>query len=320
MVARARCWPRSGSSGSSCGGGRSRAPPWAEQARLLADEIDAAGRSVLLGSGAHPRALDDRPGPSNEVRAQRRRPPRPRAVHRGSPGRERGGGGAPPGRGPGHAPRGAASAAPATETWPPPSWPRRSSASGAGSATPPPEPAPHRNARRPSTYAAGVPAEIQPVELARVVDFAERSRVGDWSLRSALVRYAEGQPERVSQVLEQVRRLDAALHPLQQGAGEARGRAVAHPRWRRRRPPDDALLIELLRVAVELDQLGDAMAAWADDRTGPDPTTPSMPPPPTAAAAARRPRRAAGGAAAAAVGARWLIRHTPSDPSVSANR
>ena len=36
-------------------------------------------------------------------------------------------------------------------------------------------------------------------------------------------------------------------------------------------PPDDVLLIELLRVAIELDQLGDAMAVWADDRTGPRP-------------------------------------------------
>ena len=111
-----------------------------------------------------------------------------------------------------------------------------------------------RDARRVGTYAAGVPAEIQPVELARVVDFAERSRVGDWSLRSALVRYAEGQPERVSQVLEQVRRLDAALHPLQQGAREARGRAVGRSMDGGDAPTDDALLIELLRVAVELDQ------------------------------------------------------------------
>jgi hypothetical protein len=116
-----------------------------------------------------------------------------------------------------------------------------------------------------------VPAEIQPVELARIVDFAERSRVGDWTLRSALVRYAEGQPERVSQVLEQVRRLDAALHPYNK-ALEKRGAEL----WRLLDgggdvAPDDVLLIELLRVAIELDQLGDAMAVWADDRTGPRP-------------------------------------------------
>ena len=91
-----------------------------------------------------------------------------------------------------------------------------------------------------------MPGEIEPVELARVVDFAERSRVGDWSLRSALVRYAEGQPERVSQVLEQVRRLDAALHPYAKVL-EKRGAEV----WRSldgggSPDADDALLVELL--------------------------------------------------------------------------
>ena len=130
-----------------------------------------------------------------------------------------------------------------------------------------------------------MPAEIQPIELARVVDFAERSRVGDWSLRSALVRYAEGQPERVSQVLEQVRRLDAALHPHGKVL-EKRGAEL----WRildggGSADADDALLVELLRVAVDLDGLGDAMATWADDRTRarPDDTVDVI----TAAAAAR---------------------------------
>src|SRR5688572_25409989 len=100
-----------------------------------------------------------------------------------------------------------------------------------------------------------MPAEIQPDELARVVDFAERSRVGDWSLRSALVRYAEGQPVRVSQVLEQVRRTETAFHAL--------GKVLAN-----RGPElwaavddgevgaDDAKVIELVRAAMELDRLG----------------------------------------------------------------
>lgn len=130
-----------------------------------------------------------------------------------------------------------------------------------------------------------MPGEIQPVELARVVDFAERSRVGDWSLRSALVRYAEGQPERVSQVLEQVRRLDAALHPYAKTL-EKRGDDL----WRSldgggSDDTDDARLLGLLRVAVDLDRLGDAMAVWADDRTSdrPDASVDAI----TAAAAAR---------------------------------
>jgi hypothetical protein len=115
-----------------------------------------------------------------------------------------------------------------------------------------------------------VAAELQPIELARIVDFAERPRVGDWSLRSALVRYAEGQPERVSGVLEQVRRLDAALHPFTKVL-EKRGTDL----WRTLEAggdtPEDAPLLALLRVAIELDGLGDVLAAWADDRTRPRP-------------------------------------------------
>ena len=115
-----------------------------------------------------------------------------------------------------------------------------------------------------------MPAEIQPVELARVVDFAERSRVGDWSLRSALVRYAEGQPERVSRVLESVRRLDAALHPYNKVL-EKRGPELWSALDGGATDHEDAPLLDLLRVAVDLDGLGDAMATWADDRTGPRP-------------------------------------------------
>jgi hypothetical protein len=115
-----------------------------------------------------------------------------------------------------------------------------------------------------------VPAEIQPVELAQIVDFAERSRVGDWSLRSALVRYAEGEPERVSRVLESVRRIDAALHPHRKTL-ERRGPELWSAVDGDAPDPEDAPLLDLLRVAIELDRLGDAMAEWADDRTGPRP-------------------------------------------------
>ena len=119
-----------------------------------------------------------------------------------------------------------------------------------------------------------MPAPPEPPELARLVDFAERSRTGDWSLRSALVRYAQSQPERVSQVLEQVRRIEFALHPhnklldregprlwadLADGPTPATG--------------DDALVVEVLRAATELDQLGDVLAEWAVDRTGTHPDT-----------------------------------------------
>ena len=95
--------------------------------------------------------------------------------------------------------------------------------------------------------------------------------MGDWSLRSALCRYAQPHPGRVRDVLEFVRRIDAALHPqakhidregpllwavLDSGAAPA---------------PEDAPLIGVLRALGEIDELGDALAEWALDRAGHDP-------------------------------------------------
>ncbi|HYL52409.1 MAG TPA: hypothetical protein VEZ15_10595, partial [Acidimicrobiia bacterium] len=54
-------------------------------------------------------------------------------------------------------------------------------------------------------------ADIEPPELARLVDFAERGRTSDWSLRAALVRYAQPQPQRVNDILDLVRRVEWAL-------------------------------------------------------------------------------------------------------------
>jgi hypothetical protein len=82
--------------------------------------------------------------------------------------------------------------------------------------------------------------EIQPPELAALLDFAERPRAGGWSLRAALTRYAQGQPRRVSEVLELVRRIQSALGP---------------------EVPDDGLL----DAAREIDEVGDALAVWATD-------------------------------------------------------
>jgi hypothetical protein len=116
-----------------------------------------------------------------------------------------------------------------------------------------------------------VPAEIAPAELARIVDFAERSRLGDWSLRSALCRYAQPQPKRVSEVLEVVRRIEAALQPqakrlVKEGpelwaALEGGGAAAG----------DDVQLVGVLAAARELDRLGDTMADWAEARHGKHP-------------------------------------------------
>jgi hypothetical protein len=112
-----------------------------------------------------------------------------------------------------------------------------------------------------------VPAEIEPLELAQLVDFAERSRVGDWSLRSALVRYAEGQPIRVSQLIEQVRRTETALRAIGKVL-EQRGTALWAAVDGGEAAAEDRKVVDLLLAAAELDRLGDALAAWAEDRTG----------------------------------------------------
>ena len=114
-----------------------------------------------------------------------------------------------------------------------------------------------------------MPAEIEPPELARLVDFAERPRTHDWSLRSALVRYAQPQPERVNDILDLVRRTEWAL-------GKETGRigrdgselwqALEHPA-----DSDDDPLVGLLRATQALDGLGDVLATWAVARADPRP-------------------------------------------------
>lgn len=107
--------------------------------------------------------------------------------------------------------------------------------------------------------------DIEPPELAELVDFAERARVDDWSLRSAGVRYAQPEPERVSRILESVRRTDGALHShsrlLQREGQKVWDAYVAGG--------SDAVagmreVVGLLEVAAELDRLGDLLAYWAD--------------------------------------------------------
>ncbi|HET9730530.1 MAG TPA: hypothetical protein VFR41_13950 [Acidimicrobiia bacterium] len=106
-----------------------------------------------------------------------------------------------------------------------------------------------------------MPVEIKPAALARLVDFAERPRVEDWSLRAALVRYAQPEAQRASNVLEVLRRVDHALathasavgatgpqlwDALSDGSGDA-----------------DAFLVGVLRAAQQLDHLGETLATWA---------------------------------------------------------
>src|SRR5687768_14730016 len=104
--------------------------------------------------------------------------------------------------------------------------------------------------------------EIAPPQLAELLDVAERPRAADWSLRAALTRYGQPQPQRASNVMEVVRRVESALRPHTK-AFEQDGHAI----WRALQEGGsagiDSGLSEVLRVVVELDRLADLLAAWA---------------------------------------------------------
>jgi hypothetical protein len=110
--------------------------------------------------------------------------------------------------------------------------------------------------------------QVEPEELARLLDLSERSRQGDWSLRSALTRYAQPEPRRVAELLDLVRRIDAAV------SAELRTLAADGPRlWSELQDaaaaPDRTVpaegLVGLLATMTEVDRLGDVLATWATD-------------------------------------------------------
>lgn len=110
--------------------------------------------------------------------------------------------------------------------------------------------------------------EIEPPQLARLVDFAERPRVQDWSLRAALVRYAQPEPERVNRVVELVRRIEWALRSHRKVIERA-GQEI----WDALQGGADhagphAEVIALLDAASQLDRIGDILAEWAVDLAG----------------------------------------------------
>lgn len=88
--------------------------------------------------------------------------------------------------------------------------------------------------------------------MTRLVTYAERARTDDWTLRSALVRYAQVAPERASIVLELIRRTDGALAHLD-----------THPE---RASAEDEPMLDVARV---LDEIGDILAGWAVERGAP---------------------------------------------------
>lgn len=110
--------------------------------------------------------------------------------------------------------------------------------------------------------------EIEPLQLARLIDFAERPRTRDWSLRAALVRYAQPEPERANRILELVRRIEWALRSHRR-AIERAGQEI----WSALQGDADgaarhADVVALLDVTSEFDRLGDMLAGWAVDVVG----------------------------------------------------
>ena len=92
------------------------------------------------------------------------------------------------------------------------------------------------------------------MDLARLLDTAERPRAENWSLRAALTRYGQPEPQRASAVIELVRRIEAALRP--------------HLKALERDGVDDGdpFVVGVLAALAELDGLGDVLAEWAVDR------------------------------------------------------
>ena len=66
--------------------------------------------------------------------------------------------------------------------------------------------------RRLAERHAAEPASAAPA--GSLVHYAESPRADDWTLRSALVRLAQSQPQLVADLLTRVRRLDAVLHQV----------------------------------------------------------------------------------------------------------
>lgn len=122
----------------------------------------------------------------------------------------------------------------------------------------------------------------------RLVDYAESSRDGDWTLRSALVRFAQPEPTRAGAVLELVRRTDGALKPHRRRLESAA--APTHPDLADDLVVDDATAsiradacrvldapaTDLARASLHLDRGDEVVAAYVA-AAGEDPTFAAVP-------------------------------------------
>lgn len=115
-------------------------------------------------------------------------------------------------------------------------------------------------------------------DLSAIVEYAERPRVGEWSLRSALVRYAQPEPTRAGAVLELVRRTDGALkahakvlerspHLLSVARASSENSSVPAVDGSEHVGEEERTAVGVLVAALALDHLGDVLATWAASRS-----------------------------------------------------
>lgn len=110
--------------------------------------------------------------------------------------------------------------------------------------------------------------DLEPPELAALVEVAERPRAGDWSLRAALVRYAQFRPGLVRDLIEVVRRIELVLHAHARLLARE-GPAVWAALTDGTTPPGElGAVVEVLRVAQGIDDLAETVVAWAQHRAG----------------------------------------------------
>lgn len=107
-----------------------------------------------------------------------------------------------------------------------------------------------------------------------LIDYGEAERTQGWSLRSALVRYAQPEPVRAGAVLELSRRLDSVLgkHRARiEKTGTGPQLDAAAREWIRKPFGSADPVVPLLGVAAEFDDLADVFVAWALDVSKPRP-------------------------------------------------
>jgi hypothetical protein len=116
------------------------------------------------------------------------------------------------------------------------------------------------------------------VAAAPLVHYAESTREGDWSLRSALVRLAQPEPVRAGAVLELVRRCDASLSAfgsrienvrvsdlarLLHNDGELFAEVLEGYQAESPLSDEEVAALPYLTVAVTLEELAIVLSNWA---------------------------------------------------------